>query len=154
MRFARDTLVQKHQISWRNSVLNMPKLRTYRNINETFCVQPYIKTNISRQDRSTIARLRCGVFPIELELGRYRGISVERRLCKMCSSNSIEDEKHLLIHCSKYDVLRINFVNKYEERNNCDFTNLSDDEKLKLILSADFKIVAKYITDICKLRLS
>ena len=45
----------------------MPKLWTYKDINDTFCVQPYIKANMPRKDRSQIAQIRCGVFPLKID---------------------------------------------------------------------------------------
>ena len=151
-----DFLTQKHQTSWRNSVMEMPKLRTYKNINETFSVQPYVRSNISRQDRSLIARMRCGVFPIELELGRYRGIPADRRFCKKCDTNSVEDENHFLLTCP----VKVQGTGHREplllqhtrSENQCDLATLSDGDKLKLLLSVDVKPVSKFISDIFKLR--
>jgi hypothetical protein len=60
----------------RLSIKSMPKLRTYTTMNTIYSVQPYLKTNISRQERSVSAHLRCGVFPLHIETGRYRGTPV------------------------------------------------------------------------------
>ena len=65
----KGTLLQKHQDKWTVSIESMPKLRTFKTLNTIYSVQPYLKTNISRQERSVIARLRCGVFPLHIETG-------------------------------------------------------------------------------------
>ena len=68
----KGTLLQKHQDKWTVSIKSIPKLQTYTTLNTIYSVQPYLKTNISRQKRSVIARLRCGVFLLHIETGRYR----------------------------------------------------------------------------------
>ena len=62
----KGTLLQKHQNKWTVSIKSIPKLRTYTTLNIIYSVQPYLKTNISRQERSVIARLRCGVLPLHI----------------------------------------------------------------------------------------
>ena len=76
-------LRQKHHEKWKLDIVNMPKLRTFRCLETNFETQQYITTNMTRQQRSTLARMRCGTFPLELELGRYRGIPSNRRFCKV-----------------------------------------------------------------------
>ena len=44
--FAKDMLMQKYQITWEKAVEAMPKLRTYRDLNTTYSVQPYLKSGI------------------------------------------------------------------------------------------------------------
>ena len=41
------------------------------------------------------AKMRNGTYPLEIELGRYRGIPVENRVCKLCRSEP-EMEEHFL----------------------------------------------------------
>ena len=56
--------------------------------------------------RSTLAKFRCGVAPLNIELGRYCGTPLERRLCLACSNDAIEEEVHVFIECPAYDVVR------------------------------------------------
>ena len=55
--------------------------------------------------RSAPAKVRCGVAPINLELGRYRGIPEDERTCPMCPDH-VENEAHILINCAFYNDLR------------------------------------------------
>jgi hypothetical protein len=48
--------------------------------------------------------------PIRIETGRYERLSVEERVYPMCNE-SVEDERHVLLHCSVYDDLRHNMCN-------------------------------------------
>ncbi|CAG2222861.1 unnamed protein product [Mytilus edulis] len=134
-------LRQKHHDKWKLDIMNMPKLRTFRCLETNFETQQYITTNMTRQQRSTLARMRCGTFPLELELGRYRGIPSNRRFCKVCNDNvSVEDEKHFLIKCPLYSCERNNAFADFQQRNNIDLSVLSDDEILIKLLTTDCKL--------------
>ena len=80
----------------------MPKLRTYKHLKTEFYAEPYVQKHLTRTQRSAIARIRCGTFPLEVERGRYRNIPIEQRVCKMCNSGSIEDEQHFILYCDRY----------------------------------------------------
>ncbi len=41
----------------------------------------------------------CGVFPLMLELGRYKNIDEDKRVCLICDNNVSEDERHFLLKC-------------------------------------------------------
>ena len=55
---------------------------------------------------SAYAKLRCGVAPIKKETCRYglNRMPVDQRLCEYY--NVVEDECHVIIHCSLYDDIR------------------------------------------------
>lgn len=147
-----NMFMQKYQITWEKAVEAMPKLYTYRDLNTTYSVQPYLKSNISRQERSAIARLRCGVFPLEIEKGRYRGIPVDRRLCKVYETGTVEAERHFILNCPAYSLQRKCMFMDCQQRYNCNFDNMSDLDKFKFLLSAGVKIVSKFITNISNIR--
>ena len=42
-------------------------------------------------NRSAMAKFRCGIAPINIEIGRYYGISANKRFCHLCS-DVVEDE--------------------------------------------------------------
>ena len=110
------------------------KLRTYSQIKHVYATTHYVKTVKEKQCRSALAKFRCGVAPLELERGRYKGIKVEDRLCKMCDINEVEDECHTLIRCDLFSDIRSELFTKCEEVN-CFFPFLDDIEKMKFILS-------------------
>ena len=55
-----------------------------------------------KQHKSVLAKFRCGVASIKLELGRHKGISVNERTCPFCTDNCIENEVHALTNSSLY----------------------------------------------------
>lgn len=82
-----DSLKERHHLSWIDIVQNMPKLRTYKH---TQCIiEENLKEFFTRNQRSTLSRMRCGMFPLELENGRIRNIPLKQRLCKMCDSDEV-----------------------------------------------------------------
>ena len=62
--------------------------------------------NIPKFQRSILAQFRCWILPIRVETGRYKGESLEDRLCNFCSKDEIEDEYHFLLNCTEYSNFR------------------------------------------------
>jgi hypothetical protein len=89
------------------------KLRTYATFKDAVELEPYLWRVKEIAHRRLIARLRMGVAPLRIELGRYEtstdsngrssvGIPVERRLCQCCKCRVVEDEAHFVTECSAY----------------------------------------------------
>ena len=64
-----------------------------------------------------LVKLRIGNHKLLIETGRYDQIPRDNRLCLTCKSNQIEDEIHLLFHCTKYCSFRVEFYKKNREPN-------------------------------------
>ena len=134
--------------AWKTSVTNMPKLRTYKSFKSEFKTEAYVKANVlNTRQRSAIAKMRNGTYPLEIELGRYRGIPVENRVCKLCRSEP-ETEEHFLLNCPKTDDIRqklFSDVNGVLLRSGIAFQTLSFADKLSVLLSN--VLVAKYVAN-------
>ena len=74
--------------------------------------EEYLKINISKHQRSIYAQFRAGILPLQVEVGRYRNIPLEERLCTLCDEHDVEDEFHLLLKCSRYRNLRDTLFNQ------------------------------------------
>ena len=124
----------------------MPKLRTYRSFKSEFKTQAYVKANVlNARQRSAVVKMRNGTYPLEIELGRYRGIPVENRVCILCRSEP-ETEDHFLLNCAKTDDIRqklISDVNGVLLRSGIAFQTLSFADKLSVLLLN--VLVAKYV---------
>ncbi len=116
------------QEKWLESVYSKPKLRTYRKYKTELVPEDYVLRLMSRYHRSTFAKFRCGILPLAIEVGRYRGVKVEERICPLCK-NGVESETHFLLECNVYD--RGNFFHQTET----DSHLLSNDEILKILMS-------------------
>ena len=79
--------------------------------------ETYVKSYLSRQQRSLLAQFRPGILPLRLETGRFhnardhmtgkiRRLAVHERTCLICYSDSVEDEFHFVFNCNKYSLPR------------------------------------------------
>ena len=112
---------------------NMPKLRTYRKLKMNPGTENYVKLNISRQQRSTMAKFRNGTFPINIETGRHKQQPLEERVCHHC--NILEDEMHYLLHCPLYSRNRRDLYQQFEDILNINPQDLEDAEIFFLLLN-------------------
>ena len=107
----KQQLTEQAHLERRTAGATMSRLKIYNDCGFQPPVTPdepdlYIRSNLSRTQRSHIARLRTGTLPIAIETGRYRHIPANERLCKYCTSEEVEDEFHILFTCSLYQQLK------------------------------------------------
>ena len=100
----------------RNNEVNGNKLRTYRQFKYGVVTESYVKMRIPRHHRRLLAQLRTGSLQLHIETGRWSNLNLQDRTCKLCDSESIEDELHFLIQCSHYDDLRSSLYNIVREK--------------------------------------
>ena len=91
------------QIKWEFNVEKRPKLRTYRIFKTSYGAENYVEKFLSKGHRAILAQFRFGISPLKIEVGRFYNIPLQFRLCEMCLLNTIEDEKHFLLDCPKYN---------------------------------------------------
>ena len=125
------------------------KLRTYRCLKDSFETESYVTCHLGRKQRSSIARLRCGVAPIRVETGRYEGVELVNRICPFCN-NGIEDEVHVLTQCPLYIDLREELYNQVSFFMP-DFRALNDIEKTRVLLSSSDYHIIRFSAKICTL---
>ena len=115
-------------------------------------VANYCSVNLKRSQRALIAKLRLGIFPINIELGRYRGIPQDERLCPICLSGEIEDEFHILLHCDAHQAARdLLFLHATELVN---FNETSDLEKFRILTEHERMVrnTSKYLQHVLSTR--
>ena len=118
------------------------KLRTYRHFKHDFNTEGCLRTVKNRQHRSALAKFRCGVAPIQIELGRYGGVPENERLCPICLQD-VESETHVLIDCDFYQDIRSDLM-RYASTNIENFRELNSFEKLCALLSCEDVQVAGF----------
>ena len=69
---------------WCSMVENKPKLRTFKQIKPTYCVEPYLRVNVHKWKRTLISWIRCGVLALRIETGRAKCKAYEERICELC----------------------------------------------------------------------
>ena len=72
-------------------------------------MEPYLISNPSLSYIHAIAPFRISSHAPEIETGRHRRpkVPIEERTCKICQSNSVEDEQHFLIECLVADIVQL-----------------------------------------------
>ena len=88
--------------------MNYENLRTFvENPHSNYCTTllQSAQLNLQRSERSFMAQVRLGMLPLHIETGRFNDTPVHERICKLCDSNMVEDEKHFILHCPKYTLL-------------------------------------------------
>ena len=82
--------------------------------------------------RSLIARLRLGIFPINLELGRYNNIPRDERWCPVCPNKVVENEFHVLFFCPLYASERFTLM-EHANNINVNFKHYSHEEQFEFL---------------------
>ncbi len=77
---------------------------------------------------------------------------LDKRICKVCNSNSVENGEHFIFHCNKYNNTRLNF---YEQM--CfklhSFLNKNDQDKFKILMEeSNVNVFSRFICNIYKER--
>ena len=75
-----------------------------------FETEAYVKCILGRQQRSALARFRCGTAAIRIETGRYEGLPENERICPVCE-NVVEDEYHVYVSALYILILERNTMN-------------------------------------------
>ncbi len=114
--------------------------------------EDYVTKPIGRKRRSAFACIRMGVYPLRIETGRWRGIPLSERFCEQCDVRTIECEHHFLLVCSKFNSQRKIMIND-AIKNNPEFRDYDDLEKLCYLLSDGYREVSKFITSCQEIRI-
>ena len=111
------------------------RLKTYKAINKDYITPKHL--NLSFQKRRLISKIRCSDHQLAIEKGRHKNSDSER-LCRTCTTGSIEDEEHFLLKCRAYQNLR----ERYQIRsdNLYDVLNIENQENLAIFLDKAYKL--------------
>jgi len=151
LKVVKNCLHTKASLHWKNELYTKPKLRTYVQFKECFEVENYVKLSHHRLQRSLIAQLRSGTLPLNLEIGRFRNLNIEDRLCSMCNNNAIENEFHFVCECPAYNDCR-SIMYESIRNSNTDFGALGLREKFQYIMKSEWKILGKYLQTAWEIR--
>ena len=135
-------LFQNHSSDWSNKTKDVSKLRTYISFKAQYKTEDYVKAYLPKQECSFLAQLRCGVLPLRIETGRFSGLKPEERVCQLCDSGDIEDEKHFILSCDAYTNQRQILFRHLRQQ----FHLLDSNEKFKSLITQEYRHVAKFIS--------
>ena len=139
------------------------KLRTYRLFKKKLRLEEYLLVTSNSYGRSIHTSLRIGSNKLEIDMGRRLNLDKKERLCKNCSTGSVEDELHFLIQCPNYNNLRNELYNKISKvsKNKWKLTNLSNNDAFLILMNGSqdeyqrkiFVILHSYLVKCYKIRL-
>ena len=90
-------------------------------------------------------------MPLAVEVGRYKSIPEEDRLCTICDLGVVEDEFHFVFHCPLYDSLRNVLFEKVQDKNP-DLFWLPESSMLSWLFEEEVFAVGKFIEKAWQLR--
>jgi hypothetical protein len=114
-----ETMIYNHvqrveEENWKKRMAKKPKLRTYQTFKDKLKLESYLLSEKEKTGRYLLTSIRTGTNKLRIETGRWkkRKEKVEERVCIQCGSGEIEDEKHFILHCSRYGTLRNEMYDK------------------------------------------
>ncbi len=127
------------------------KLRTFVQVHDIKNTKAIVSLNLSRIQRSMMIKLKCGVLPLAIEIGRFSNTDIDDRVCRVCNENVVEDEVHMTSICTALQSERNIFKAEVKETVNLD--NFEGIAYLYRILQPDLlKLTAKHIVSMMELR--
>ena len=81
---------------WKKEAQRHPKLEGIGSLMEQECEGRGMMVKCKRR-RRRLVKLRGGTAELEVETGRWRGVSREERICKNCRGGEVEDVGHLVM---------------------------------------------------------
>ena len=132
--------------SWQHDVQNMDSLRTYKLLKTDFGCERYLKDIKTSSFKQIPVKFRGGLLDLRANSGKFEGLSIERRFCKLCNT-AVENEYHFLFVCSYNGSLRKQFLPDY-------FVNYPSESKFKYLMNnVTLKTnICKYLIEALKLR--
>lgn len=138
--------LQQFVSKWRNavnsdvglSVRGRNKLRIYKTFEHDLTIEKYASSHIPLKHRTAFAKFRCGFSPLKLETGTFENFAENLRICPICRK-SVENEIHVLFNCYAYQCYINDLTDKVCESNS-NFNNLSDEDKLIIVLANENKM--------------
>ena len=93
--------------NWHGCVENFGNLRTYKTCKFELKCEWFLCIELPKNVINRLVRLRGGLLRIGVNEGRWRKIPYDERVCKLCSSKSVDDEVHFLFHCRALSTFRV-----------------------------------------------
>ena len=73
LKYIQEKLLIQYSAEWIDGVYLKSKLCLYRTFKDQYSVATYCNVNLTRAQRALVAKIRLGIFPINVETGRYSG---------------------------------------------------------------------------------
>ena len=115
IKVAKQKLLSMYRDAWREDVQTKIKLNNFSMLNENMETSPHLHSYLSKVKRSLVSQIQLGCLPLEIEAARFTNTSRKNRICRLCDSNSVEDELHFIFCCTKTNDMRTELYRKIPE---------------------------------------
>ncbi len=88
---------------------DLTKLHTFREVYDEQDHRGIVYANLSHRQRSLVVKLKVGILPLGLEIGRHTDVPLENRLCHICNDGLLDDEYHFILYCDALKDIRSKF---------------------------------------------
>ena len=136
--------------------MSQSKLRSYALFKSSLTIENYLICSSDLDRRREFTRLRISAHRLRIETGRHTRTPVEARICTQCDLQGIKDERHFVLHCTKYTDQRTELFKKLNDFTF--FNQMSDEERFVYLMGYDngdteiFGIVSEFISKCFHLR--
>ena len=154
---AKEKLNTLIDFEWQDSVAFKPKLRTYTSYKSHISKEEYLEINLTKMQRSVLAKLRSCTLPLAIEKGRYKNEKFSKRICTLCNEMEIEDEIHFVIQCPRYQNQRETFFSYICDNVTVEFNNIDVFDKFMVLMKlkgVHIRRLAKFLVSIWECRKS
>ena len=107
LKIFKERLVDCYKQDWNGKLNNSERFQTYRSFKSLLQPEKYLQDITISKFRIAFSRFRLGVN----DLNANKRFGIHSCACPFCAK--VENEKHFLIECSKYDELREKFIFRY-----------------------------------------
>ena len=111
----------------------------YSKLKSEIKLEEYLKSERNFKSRQLLTKFRTSDHNLEIELGRYKKIPRNQRLCKLC--NLLDDEYHFFFYCKINENIRSPFIG-FVKTKFPQFDQYDSLEKLKIILNPSTEILS------------
>ena len=148
--YVKSILFEQDYLDWDTRRYKSDKLRYYNLYKCNKDIEDYVKLPVLKYHRSLFAQFRCGILPLQIELGRFRNLQLHERICPICNS-AVEDEIHFLCECPLYSHLRSSLFES-AQNNDSNFSRIDLLDKFVYLMSNQQRTVMKYLSKAVPLR--
>ena len=148
--YIKTVLAEHDHSDWDTSRYKSDKLRYYNLYKGNKDTEDYVKLPVLKYHRSLFAQFRCGILPLQIEVGRFRNLQLHERICPVCDS-AVEDEIHFLCECPLYSHIRSSLF-ELANADDSNFCSMDLLDKFVYLMSNQQRNVMKYLSKAVPLR--
>jgi hypothetical protein len=142
----------REEKEWKAKMVTHSKLRTYRQIKEKLQLEEYLLTQTNLKGRVLLTEIRTGTNRLRIETGRWKKEKKEDRLCMVCMSGKIEDEKHFVVECEAYQQAREILFSQLQEASSgrVNLQNHSQEDQWNILMKGNHMLEGKSLFESLK----